>query len=142
MVTPFKLMLLFIVFFQLSMNVINLTQIYPGIFMNTGLTTNIYYGSTTDYTDQAQGMANSADPNNNPTSTFNLFGMGWVFKAITFGYNLLLSCTVSGPAFFTNVFSLVDSNLAEAQMYGLAVGSMQGIAFTIGLASLIMRWNI
>ena len=142
MVTPLKLLLIFIIMFQLSLNMINITQIYPGILLNTGAIQNAYYGSTSDYTEQQQGMANSADPNNNPTSTFNLFGMGWVFKAITVLYNTIICCTVGGPAFYTNLFSLVTPNLAEAQAFGFIVGSMQGMAVTLGLASLVMRWNI
>jgi hypothetical protein len=140
MATPLRILMLFIFFFQAGFAFMTVAVIYPGILYNT-TSTPVYVGG--EYSGNNLSNTNIFDPrddNSKPTSAWNLFGMGWVFGVLTFAYNIVANCTVNAPQFYTALFSFIDP--ISAATYGGIVGAMQAFAFSLGLASMVMRWNI
>jgi hypothetical protein len=144
MASNFKIAAMFIFFLQMCIVMVTYIAIVPGTYLDTTLTSRAWYAEqSTSVTDaQARGVYDPSNANNNPTSTFNLFGMGWVFQVITLVADIFRNCTYNAPAFYTALFGIVDKNIAEAALFGNIIGGMQCFAFLIGLASIVMRWNI
>lgn len=143
MATPLRIMMLFIFFFQGAIALMNIPVLYPGLVYNSSVGTAYANADLSGNNISNKNIFDPNNPNSNPastTSTVNLFGMGWVFGVMLFIYNVVSNCTINAPTFYTNLFMLVDPITAAS--YGAIIGSMQAFAFSLGLASVIMRWNI